>query len=585
MDPFNPVQANGVDLTTESLKEERDALSRRIQELDKLIKAHHAETIKQAAMRKQKQNSELNQGSVIYRLPPELLSRITYLYSLLDWHNDTYMAPPGGRQLIEDESLDPYAWIRITHVCQYWRHVALNTPELWTQITFGWHYQKQTDGIMGRSKTLPLARIRMIPRRKQSPNLQERDQYFAFVREHIAHLQELSLDVTYASVTNHTSISLETAAPSLRVLEFTSRTLAFVAPLLSSARLPHLEALSYTAERATQSHPPLRLFPCRSLRKLVLRGNFNLPTPLLDFFSQFPLLEYLVLHAYESGIHTHDWDRYHTPNPHTSRPIIFPYMKLLSVAPEEDEFICDFLHTFRLPPQAKLAIHAHEIPIMHTFDETNIEATIVAGLEGLHSAEFSTVLVEMAGGTVTLKCWTSILVPPIPTEPCQTHIRYAEGPDFYFDFSIGEMDLLEEVWQLLHPEFITTLVVMTSKEFALTVKKWNRILSFATSVESLYCVDEGDDTLIACLCHGRHDEQRPILPRLQNLFISHSALLLFERWPIREALTEYLDRRRETGNPLHLLSLRQDRSYENTHAWNSDILKTWESLVLELGTW
>ena len=39
MDPFNPVQPNGVDLTTESLKEERDALSRRIQELDKLITA------------------------------------------------------------------------------------------------------------------------------------------------------------------------------------------------------------------------------------------------------------------------------------------------------------------------------------------------------------------------------------------------------------------------------------------------------------------------------------------------------------------------------------------------------------------
>ena len=99
-------------------------------------------------------------------------------------------------------------------------------------------------------------------------------------------------------------------------------------------------------------------------------------------------------------------------------------MKLLSVAPEEDEFICDFLHTFRLPPQAKLAIHAHEIPIMHTFDETNIEATIVAGLEGLHSAEFSTVLVEMAGGNKENKLeWAGLGFAPrylsdLPRGPC-----------------------------------------------------------------------------------------------------------------------------------------------------------------------
>ncbi|KAI0080352.1 hypothetical protein K474DRAFT_312909 [Panus rudis PR-1116 ss-1] len=53
----------------------------------------------------------------INRLPSELLSEVLLLLS--------------------EQSYTPSEWVRVTHVCQRWRDVALGCPALWTSIDLG----------------------------------------------------------------------------------------------------------------------------------------------------------------------------------------------------------------------------------------------------------------------------------------------------------------------------------------------------------------------------------------------------------------------------------------------------------------
>src|ERR1700733_5157856 len=45
-------------------------------------------------------------------------------------------------------------WIRVSHVCQYWREVAINTPELWVYPPI--HLRRWGEEMLLRSKTLPV---------------------------------------------------------------------------------------------------------------------------------------------------------------------------------------------------------------------------------------------------------------------------------------------------------------------------------------------------------------------------------------------------------------------------------------------
>ncbi|TEB37122.1 hypothetical protein FA13DRAFT_1622286, partial [Coprinellus micaceus] len=66
-----------------------------------------------------------------HRLPPEILSRIfTILSSEWTW------------------------WIRVAHICHYWRVVALDCAGLWSKITFS--NIGFTKAKVARSRDLPL---------------------------------------------------------------------------------------------------------------------------------------------------------------------------------------------------------------------------------------------------------------------------------------------------------------------------------------------------------------------------------------------------------------------------------------------
>lgn len=69
------------------------------------------------------------------RLPVELLSEIFIL-------NATTLHP------------DDLSWLHVASVCQYWRSVAINTPRLWTRISF--KAEPWVTLLLERSKTMPL---------------------------------------------------------------------------------------------------------------------------------------------------------------------------------------------------------------------------------------------------------------------------------------------------------------------------------------------------------------------------------------------------------------------------------------------
>ena len=64
----------------------------------------------------------------INRLPPEILAQI---FKALQFRNNIIVFPPRpfGR-----DTKRANEWLKVTHMCRYWRRVVLSTPSLWTNI-------------------------------------------------------------------------------------------------------------------------------------------------------------------------------------------------------------------------------------------------------------------------------------------------------------------------------------------------------------------------------------------------------------------------------------------------------------------
>ena len=69
------------------------------------------------------------------RLPPEILSKIF----LIAQAEDVELCRRSGAIPMGSPGATPFdysiQWVELTHVCHYWREVALNCPSLWTNIS------------------------------------------------------------------------------------------------------------------------------------------------------------------------------------------------------------------------------------------------------------------------------------------------------------------------------------------------------------------------------------------------------------------------------------------------------------------
>lgn len=80
------------------------------------------------------------------RLPPEVLAQIFAAYIHASHDPEEYAGY---------HRHPPYAWLKIAHVCHYWREVAIQTPSLWSYITLT-RLECVKEMIM-RSKEAPLS--------------------------------------------------------------------------------------------------------------------------------------------------------------------------------------------------------------------------------------------------------------------------------------------------------------------------------------------------------------------------------------------------------------------------------------------
>ncbi|OJT15009.1 hypothetical protein TRAPUB_8452 [Trametes pubescens] len=138
-------------------------------------------------------------------LPPELLA-------LIFWSTGTVGADPALNSRL----------IRLTHVCQYWRDVALQTPALWAYIAL--KHPSAVNAFLERSQALPLRiHLNMSPRPNMASDLEgtHTDALLAgFRRTHtlkISHLSSEGYDLVMRSIAS--------GAPQLEVLSIAKRTI------------------------------------------------------------------------------------------------------------------------------------------------------------------------------------------------------------------------------------------------------------------------------------------------------------------------------------------------------------------------
>ena len=100
--------------------------------------------------------SQLNPLAPIACLPRDLLEQIFKVY-VLDAHRACLARR--GQSPWTSEAAFPYGWIKITHVCRYWRMVAIAYSSLWAYVVLN-RFPKHSQGIieiaLARSATHPL---------------------------------------------------------------------------------------------------------------------------------------------------------------------------------------------------------------------------------------------------------------------------------------------------------------------------------------------------------------------------------------------------------------------------------------------
>ncbi|KAK7690990.1 hypothetical protein QCA50_006093 [Cerrena zonata] len=125
-------------------------------------------------------------------LPPELLLEI-FSVILDEWHsqllwNNRRLAALYGPAMMAAH-IPPNVLLPITHVCQYWRNVAVHAPTLWTHVTLN----DSLDTMLNRSQRLPISLYWNIQHDGSSYSQEEQLQIRDRLRPHLHRVQLLQI--------------------------------------------------------------------------------------------------------------------------------------------------------------------------------------------------------------------------------------------------------------------------------------------------------------------------------------------------------------------------------------------------------
>lgn len=153
-------------------------------------------------------------GAPINALPAEVLSLI--FVNIVDSNDDSSSA---YRLCLEGNSKDLPSCVILTHVCRYWREVALNISALWTNLNL--LSLKCTQEMLARSKEAPLKVFAVLEDYWHQPTIRVKTIHAAL--QHLSRIREL--DLTHNGKDLHALVqTLSSPAPLLERMSLQSTT-------------------------------------------------------------------------------------------------------------------------------------------------------------------------------------------------------------------------------------------------------------------------------------------------------------------------------------------------------------------------
>ncbi|KAI0055328.1 hypothetical protein BV25DRAFT_226688 [Artomyces pyxidatus] len=218
--------------------------------------------------------SRINALAPVSRLLPEILAHI---FSFLE---EQLPIPTSSSRYEWDDRIQRtieqnLGWIKVTHVCRYWRQVALAHPRLWRNVSFGISEQ-WTKELLNRSGACPIT--------VDLSNTVPQYAWVPLLAEHLSHTQVLRLDKHFP-LTELALLSLP--APVLEEFLW-----------LYSSGLFYSPSMFHISKPTTVTLPSPLFSDCAPrLRSIILRGWDNIPWA----SEQFARLTRLEIHGSEDN--------------------------------------------------------------------------------------------------------------------------------------------------------------------------------------------------------------------------------------------------------------------------------------------
>ncbi|KAH9001833.1 hypothetical protein EDB86DRAFT_2848439 [Lactarius hatsudake] len=275
-----------------------------------------------------------NNLTPVFLLPPELLARVFHFHVLAE--------PPWF-------SLNKLGWIKVTHVCRHWRHVALDHASLWARISGFPVNPRWITEQLSRAKNAPLV-IDLLG----TPTVETMTMF----PSHLPHTRELRLRGLNKSCVNVVKELCGLEAPDLEHFELG---LSVSPPMtyqdfdgtrLFKGKAPKLRTLSLCQVRVPWSFFPRCQFS--QLRIILFDEEDRDDTPslgslnqLIDVLTNCPTLEVLVLESCLPSI---------PPQSAHIRTVHLPRLSHLSLAGSNSRVV-RFFGALKMPSSTILNLH------------------------------------------------------------------------------------------------------------------------------------------------------------------------------------------------------------------------------------
>lgn len=217
-----------------------------------------------------------NTFTPVHKLPAEIIAHILCCEIATSWRKS------------------PHTWVRLTHVCRYWRNSALQFPSVWSKIPTSHEDAMQT--LFSRSKAAELEVDLKIPQAYRMPA--RLAQFLVPFKENVARIAILSLHIGTES-SQFWSHMRDLEAPNLRALAINMPYVdigntAKPIPIIFNNSLPLLKSIDVTGYTSWSVDHPFRNLISITLR-MQCRAVAHGLLAFVDFLGQSPNLQRLTL--------------------------------------------------------------------------------------------------------------------------------------------------------------------------------------------------------------------------------------------------------------------------------------------------